>query len=787
MTVTALAEFACRVGDLSPGAVIGPSAREGIREHQKIQRAAVEEGEQADDCVLAEVRLSNRFRIGGREIRLGGRVDLLQVSVPLLCEIKTTLVPADNVPESQKSLQWAQLYLYGFLYLSEESGSNAHLNDLELELIHVNMRAQTQERERRRVTRLELETHAYAALELYVSWLLRIADWGARLADSAGPMTFPHAEFRAGQRDMAAAIYRSARDAEAFMCEAPTGIGKTLSALFPAIKLLGEGGIEQVIYLTAKVAGRLSALQALKQMQQSGLVLTAVQIRAKQSSCFCSIGRCEQDDTGRCPMTLGFFDRLPAARDELLQCGIMTDALLDEIAWQHQLCPFELALQMLPWVQVVIADYNYVFDPLVRLAYFAEPRKDAVLLIDEAHNLVDRSRSMFSAKLSRTECMTQAALCKAQHPAVSKALDKLARALVKCGSDLQTPNCVKDTVDGSVSRAAAQVIEAISATFGLSPVLPESSGEIFRTLCRFVVISDLFGENHRCVIDQSQAGRRKEISLTLYCLDASTALLKQYRLFRTPIVFSATLRPGTFYRDALGLPDSTKHLQLVSPFDPDRVCHCIVDWVDTRYRKRESSMSALVDLIHQACALRPGNYLVFFPSYAYLNQACNTYRSLHPQEEVWQQSPEQTREQHQETITRLEQPGHRIGFAILGGVFGEGIDYAGERLVGVIVVSAGLPGLDPQNQLMSEHYQARGHDGYDFAYRYPGFTRVLQTVGRLIRNESDSGVVLLVDDRFKQGFYQGLFPDHWHLRRPASPEKIVQELQQFWNSLPAGS
>ena len=248
-------------------------------------------------------------------------------------------------------------------------------------------------------------------------------------------------------------------------------------------------------------------------------------------------------------------------------------------------------------------------------------------------------------------------------------------------------------------------------------------------------------------------------------------------------MFSATLRPATFYRDALGMPETTSHLQLSSPFDPQRASHHVVDWIDTRYRQRSRSLPALVELIHGVSESRPGNYLVFFPSYAYLNQACEAFTSTYPDREVWQQSGNQSREQQGELLNHLDLPGHRIGFAILGGVFGEGIDYIGERLIGVIVVSPGLPGLDATTQLISTHYQQQGHDGFDFAYRYPGFTRVLQTVGRLVRSETDSGLVVLVDDRFKQNFYRSLFPEHWQMNLPGNQTILLELMERFWESL----
>ena len=240
-----------------------------------------------------------------------------------------------------------------------------------------------------------------------------------------------------------------------------------------------------------------------------------------------------------------------------------------------------------------------------------------------------------------------------------------------------------------------------------------------------------------------------------------------------------------FYRDTLGLPETTPQLKISSPFDSERTLHAVVDWVDTRYRKRASSIGQLTELIKRVSDAKPGNYLVFFPSYAYLEQVHSVFTKEYPSVGVWKQSGDQSKDDQKKLLDSLDLPGHRVGFAIVGGVFGEGIDYLGDKLIGVVVVSTGLPGLDAKTQLVSDHYREQGHDGYDFAYRYPGFTRVLQTAGRLIRSETDSGVVVLVDDRFRQTFYKQLYPESWRVRYPANLASLAEEVDHFWDRLPS--
>ncbi|MFT5896621.1 MAG: DNA excision repair protein ERCC-2, partial [bacterium] len=805
VSVTDLANFACREGDLMPMGVAGPTAQEGIRAHKKIQKSAFEMAGRAfgstnnnePDVICkvtdkdksftpldVEVSLDCLIVIDGTSVLLRGRVDIIDFRASRLSEIKTTLVPVEQVPASQHAIQWAQLYLYGYIFLNVESPEVPIRDAIELELLHVNIRADTTSAERRTVSRNEAFSFATRALECYVRWLNRVDNAFELLRTSANTLDFPHASFRPGQRDMAAAVFRAIRDGEGLLCEAATGIGKTISTLFPACKAMGSGEIKQVTYLTAKVAGRLVALQSLKQMHSLGLSICAVQIRAKQATCFCSNGGCERDETGRCPMTLGFFDRLPDARDELISKGIIEGEQLDEVAWRYQLCPFELALQMLPWVHVVIADYNYVLDPLVRLPHYSESRMDSVLLIDEAHNLVDRSREMFSGHLSRDRCLDEAHTCRPTHPLLTRSFERLANAMLLHARSQEEGELVSVENYPHIARAAADTIAEIVSCMGETPPLPESCPDMFRVLCRYVAINDIFSTQHRSITQVSQRGRRKEVLITLYCLDASKALAKQFKLYKSKVVFSATLRPSIFYRDTLGLPESTTQLQVASPFDSARSNHSIVDWIDTRYRKRKDSLPKLVGLIKCIGEIQTGSYLVFFPSYAYLDQVYAAFSDVHPNVATWRQHSQQSKEEQNELLIRLKEPGHRIGFAILGGVFGEGIDYLGGSLIGVIIVSTGLPGLNVKTQLVADHYRQQGNDGYDFAYRYPGFSRVLQTAGRLIRSESDSGVVVLVDDRFKQPFYRALYPESWQIAYPENLGALRSGVTSFWSRLP---
>ena len=776
VAVTTLADFACRSGDLDVAGVVGPSAREGMIAHQRVQSARAPQAE-------AEVRLTRRCRLDGEELELGGRLDLLERERRTLGEIKSTLVPLERVPPARQALHRAQLMLYGWLFLGEAGTGREPLH---LELLYLNLRGgRTDEPD---VVAWEadaevLERHALDALERWLRWQRGVERRRRALSASAARLGFPHERFRAGQRTLSVAVYRAVRDGGTLLCEAPTGTGKTVSSLYPSLKALGERHRRRLFYLTAKVSGRQSALDALERLEATGLNVSAIVLRSRRDACFCERGeRCERDAEGRCPMTIGFFDRLPAALDALVEGGVTSGARLDEIAREHRLCPHALASRALPWVDVAIGDYNHVFDPLARLAGSEEPAPGTALLVDEAHNLPDRARAMFSAGLSRAECRLASERCAPSHPLVAARIERLDAALLAAARGQAVGESVLESLPSALPRRVAETIEAVEATFGAAPPVPEEGVALLRSLTRFAVVAELLGDEHRVLLEVRIGERRRETSLRLVCLDAAEPLARQLRLFGASVAFSATLSPLPFYRDALGLPSATPVLSLPSPFDASRALHCVVPWIDTRYRHREASLGALVALIRQVSDSRVGNHLVFLPSYAYLERVHAAFSLACPERETWCQRPGQDALARERVLARLDGHGHRVGFAILGGVYGEGVDYAGDRLVGVVVVGTGLPGMTLEQELVAARHRERGRDGFDFAARYPGFTRVRQSAGRLIRGEDDRGVVALVDPRFSETFYRRLLPSYWEARRPRDADELAKLLARFWSS-----
>ena len=776
-SVKKFVDFSCRRGDLESYGTAGPTAAEGQKAHKVLQQ-------QKTDQETSEATVKCILKVNSRALQLSGRIDLLNKNPESLCvsEIKSCYALPDRLPANKVALHWAQLKVYGYCVLDELKQQNKPTSKISLRLIWFNLIANEVTVDEQEFSYDVLQSFIDEAAKRYVEWTELTEEQFHQCQKSATTLEFPHNDFRTGQRKMAAATYLSARDRFHLMCEAPTGIGKTVSALFPAIKSLGNGDIERIIYLTAKNSGRQAAGNCLTQMQSAGLKLSAITITSKVTSCHCSNGTCERNsDDGSCPLTIGFWDRLPKAREQLIAAGIITPDAIDNAAHEHALCPFELTLQMLPWVQVVICDFNYVFDPLVRLTALIENTKKQLLLVDEAHNLTDRARSMYSAELDRN-AIKRAASDLGKSSLHGKNLLSLARAINRWAKECTEQESASDEPPRTISRSIKKCMLSMMDDTEHQLVITDAVAETAKALFRYSVIEDLYGEHHRCITTKHNSSTYQNTLVTLQCLNASSQLKKSYKQQRASVTFSATLRPQHFYLESLGLPDDTRAMSLPSPFDPLQQATLVCSWVDTRYKARDQSMTAIVDIIARVAATQRGNYQVFFPSYVFMESVFAEFERLHPALSVIIQKRGATESERQEFLNHFASGKNTLAFSILGGVFGEGVDYAGDQLIGSIIVGTGLSSINLTQKLIEEDFAARGWNAFDYASRYPGFTRVLQTAGRVIRTEKDKGVVVLVDQRFEHGFYQQLYPDHWRPTICQTPEQLQQHLQSFWCS-----
>ena len=755
-----LVDFCCRAGDLGGDNGPGVKALDGLQIHQRIQRRYREQAS-------AEVAVSFATRIDETDIELGGRIDLLfaDESLQRIEEIKTVYRFNDDL--DRDSRHWAQLKCYGAAYAAAEE-----LESVRLSLNFVNLFTREEQREEQLFARDELEQFVSALLAQYLRWHRRVEARRELTRAGAREMPFPFADFRAQQKKFAAEVYRAIRGGEQLVVEAPTGSGKTMSTLFPALKAIGENECEQIVYLSAKVSGQQQALAALELMQAE---LSCLVIQAKARSCVCNFDADEIDAEGRCRRCIGFFDRLPAARDALLERGRLDVAEIQKTAAEFELCPFELSLQMLPWTDVVVCDFNYVFDPLVQLSYFKTDVRRKVLLIDELHNLVDRARGMYSARLPRRQI--KQALDAGNSREIDTALKSLQLTLDRVLRGLDDDETIADSAPEEILGACQRFGERIGFDVFNNKHVARETLDFSKEVFRFQHIGQLFGKHHRSFAYRPLARR----ALRLACLNAFEYLRDCYPMFHAVCGFSATLSPADYFIQALGLESGCKNLSLASSFPAHNLAVRIGDYIDTRYRERENYIDPICDSIAACYRARPGNYLVFFSAYFFMQQVYDRFSERHRDIATRLQQRDSDEQAQQQFVDGFFNGERQLGFAIMGGRFAEGIDYRGDALIGAIVVGVGLPQANSEQQLIQQDFESVDLDGFDYAFRFPGLIRVKQSAGRVIRDENDRGVVVLLDRRFRQPGYARELPAYWQAMYCNNVESLEQSLSAFWN------
>lgn len=761
-----LVEFSCRSGDLGYESQPAVSAIEGIRTHQKIQKRYQQEAS-------AEYSLRHIVSIDEYEIELGGRVDLLfaDENPPRIEEIKTVYRYSKNDLVSYDEPHWAQARCYAACYALDQQ-----LDEVVVSLNFVNLFSAEEQREVKTYRRLELVNYLEQVLRRYLNWHRLIVRQRETTVATARNLEFPFDSFRQQQHNFAAQVYRSIRQGKRLLIEAPTGSGKTISTLFPSVKAIGEELADQIIYLSAKTSGQNEAIKAIDAMINKGLQTSYLVIQAKAKCCACVSDPSEITDEGKCRRTLGFFDRLPAAREALIEIRSISSESLRGVADEHLLCPFELSLQMLPWVDIVVCDLNYIFDPLVQLSYFKTDSKRKLLLIDEMHNLVDRARGMYSACINRKQIKhcSQAT----NSTAVNRAIKSIANALDKYCRELEETESVNNQVPARLTLATSKFSEKLGIDLFNNKQVTSETLEFAKAIFRFQCINNLYSEHHRTISKKPVAERE----VKLVCLNAFEYLKQIYPLFHAVCGFSATLSPANYFLQALGLDNDAHAFRLDSSFPAQNLQVSICNYVDTRYRQRDQYISQICATIYTAYTARPGNYLVFFSSYHFMHKVHDHFNRHYADIDTMLQIRASNDAQRSDFLSHYFERDYTLGFAIMGGIFAEGIDYSGSSLIGAIIVGVGMPQANTEQQLIQQDFDSMRMNGFDFAYRFPGLTRVQQSAGRVIRSENDHGVIVLIDNRFRQAAYRQYLPPHWQARECSDIETLQQLLVQFWDN-----
>jgi DNA excision repair protein ERCC-2 len=747
VAVRTLCEFTAKRGDLDLRFTPSPSAQEGIAGHQLV-------ASRRGPAYETEISLAGEFE----DLVVRGRADGYDAVLEQLEEIKTHRGDLARQPANHRHLHWAQARIYGWL-LCQARG----LLQVKLALVYFDVASQQETS--------FVETHSAEALRLFfedscrafLAWARQELAHRSRRDEALAALAFPHASFRTGQRELAQSVYRGAASGRCLLAQAPTGIGKTVGTLFAMLKAAKPHALDKVIYLTAKSTGRRLALDAAALIAggASPLPLRVLELTARDKACEHRDKACHGDS---CPLARGFYDRLPGARAEALAGGCMDGAALRSVALKHQVCPYYLGQEVSRWSDLVVGDFNYWFDGSAMLHSATIGNEWRVgVLVDEAHNLVERARSMYSADLGQASLRAVRAIAPA---AIRSALDKVNRGWNVLRKAHAAAGGTLDALPTSFTLALKQASLALEAHFAeaLAGAVDGPMQQAYFEILAFQRLAESFG-SHSVLEFTEERGTLAKPAATVRIQNLIPAPFLKPRMAAAVSVtlFSATLSPSRYYTDMLGMPEDTAWIDVESPFSADQLKVQVVSRISTRYPDRQRSAAPIAGLIAAQFEAQAGNYLAFFSSFDYLELVAAEFRRRHPDVPVWTQARGMDEKQRSAFLERFTPGGEGVGFAVLGGSFGEGIDLRGDRLVGAFVATLGLPQVNPRNEQLKACLQDVFGSGYDYTYLYPGLQKVVQAAGRVIRTQQDKGIVYLIDDRFARPAVRELLPKWWRV------------------------
>ena len=773
ISVRSLVEFIMRSGDID-NRIAGAdkdSMLLGGKIHRKIQR-------RMGSDYHAEIGLKFEVPCKGFLLMIEGRADGI-IETPegiVIDEIKGVLKDL-NLLKEPVGVHLAQARCYAYIYASQKK-----LEEIGVQMTYCNMETEEIKRFQSVYSFQELDTWFWELIGKYEKWARYQIQWKKKRNQSIKEIEFPFA-YREGQKDLVVSVYRTILRKKKLFIQAPTGVGKTMATVFPAVKAMGEGLGEKLFYLTAKTITRTVAWQAFDTLKEQALRMKVIVLTAKEKICFCEETNCNPD---ACPYAKGHYDRVNDAVYELITTSDeMSREILEEQARKWQVCPHEMSLDIAEWVDAVICDYNYVFDPNAYLRrFFGEGNKGEYLfLIDEAHNLVERGREMYSAQIYKEDILKIKKLVKDRD-------EKLARKLNDCNKQLLAlrRECDGLQVLDSVSHIYLKLMALMTE---MERYLEECKEEEIRqevlnlyfSVRTFLNIHDRLDENYLIYSELEDSGRFK---LRLFCVNPANCLQEFLDKGNSTIFFSATLLPIHYYKKLLSTSKEDYAIYAESPFDPARRQLILGTDVSTKYTRRGEDMyRRYARYLIQVARTRIGNYIAFFPSYRFMEEVYEVFVDLLKEDqeiEYVMQSQYMSEEAREIFLENFEEDRKHslMGFCVMGGIFSEGIDLAEDKLIGAIIIGTGLPQVCRERELLKNYFDAHGLRGFDYAYLYPGMNKVLQSAGRVIRTDEDRGVILLLDERFRDGRYQETFPREWKEYALCNVENVEDYLETFW-------
>lgn len=774
ISVRSLVEFILREGDIDnrvSGSMEKDAMLLGGKIHRKIQS-------RMGTNYTAEVPLKIQMPCDGFVLQIEGRADgvLKDDGKVLIDEIKGILRSLEHL-EAPVPVHLAQAKCYAYIYAVQNS-----LKCIDVQMTYCQMETEEIRRFCQKFEFQELQTWFQDLVTQYEKWAKFEIEWRNVRNDSIRQIEFPF-PYREGQRDLVVSVYRTILRKKKLFIQAPTGVGKTMATVFPAVRAVGEGLGEKIFYLTAKTITRTVAEQAFSLLKEKGLLYKTITLTAKEKICFCEEAECNPDT---CPYAKGHFDRVnDAVFDLITHSGDWSREVLEEQAKKHMVCPFEMSLDVSNWADAVICDYNYAFDPQAHLKrFFSESGKGEYLfLIDEAHNLVERGREMYSASLYKEDLLEVRKLVKAEDPKLAKGLSECNQQFLELKRECEHYQILK-----SVSHIALKLMNVLSK---LEDYLEECKDaekkkrvlDFYFAVRSFLNIHDIMDENYVIFSEMMEDGR---FQIKLFCVNPAVNLQNYLEQGNSTIFFSATLLPVHYYKKLLSVEKDDYAVYAHSSFPQENKFLFIGTDVSTRYTRRgESTYQRFARYIAVMAEQKKGNYMAFFPSYRFLEEVHTCFLECvdHEVDSICQVSY-MDEEQREEFLEEFEQEREKslVAFCVMGGIFSEGIDLTDDKLIGAVIAGTGLPQVCTEREILKQYFNAADMDGFDYAYLYPGMNKVLQSAGRVIRTESDRGVILLLDDRFRAMRYREVFPREWQQYQLGSVKNLEQEIRTFWES-----
>ncbi len=770
LSVHQLVDFLLRTGDIDNRVFNRSSMTEGSRLH------SVYQSKQSSNY-LAEFPLKMSFNVDEVNIVLEGRADGIikrSESEYVIDEIKTTVEDLKIFHDDNLEWHLGQAKCYAYMFAKQTN----------LEYIGIKLTYIRQGKEKEQLVDsyvfniLELEQFVVKLLNEYLSFYNIIFNKISKRNESIEALKFPFSKFRQGQRDLAKYTYAMAKKRGRLFAEAPTGIGKTISTLFPFIKALEDDDNSKIFYLTAKTSGRESAHQAVKLLKDNGLSLGDIMITAKDKICFCKGQACNPEE---CPYAKGYYNKIQTVlRYAILNYDDFDLQTITQLAYENQICPFEFELDLSLFMDVIICDYNYLFDPISYMKrYFDEDTSSFLVLVDEAHNLVDRSRDMYSASLSYKQFLeARKSVCHSKLHQLKLAMSKMNKMFKEYLVNPKDGNYILDEFYEYTYKTISSFITSMQdINKNENKEMSKELLEFYLEVNRFSKILEFYNDHFICYYEIHD----DDLILHVSCLDASSFLYSSLRRLRGSVLFSATLSPIEYYVDMLGGKKEDAQLILPSPFPVDNLKIIIAPKVSIRYKNRDASYQQVADYIKAFVRNKVGNYFIFLPSYEYLTNLM-PYVDMEDVD-VYQQDRGMSDEDKEEFLTNFKPHPERttLGFVIVGGAFGEGIDLVSDRLIGAVIVGIGMPKINFVSDQIMKYYDSKEQSGYNYAYLNPGMNKVMQALGRVIRSETDRGAVLLIDERYLTNDYRDLFKSEWRKYEVAfSPKEVSDILQDFF-------